>query len=141
MKTGKIFSHFCQFFSCYINIHTMKWMFYFIFLVYMELHQLFQKHIPQKNQLFEKFNNKKQKDISKILLHMMKNMKKNIKDKRILNTFFIELYDLLYHDILFGRIIVVKKLFKLLEELALPMKYIGEKKWLETLKKLMQLKL
>ncbi len=107
----------------------------------MELLQLLQKHIPQKKNIFAKFHKKDTQDISKFLLHMIKKIKKETKDMKLLNVFFIELYDILYQEILFDRVVIPKKFLRLFEELALPMKYIGNQKWAETLKKLMRLKL
>jgi len=59
----------------------------------------------------------------------------------MINSFCIELYDILYYYIMFNKIKVTKKFIRLLEELALPMHCIGQKKWDETLKKVIKLKL
>ncbi|MFA6255786.1 MAG: hypothetical protein WC606_01260 [Candidatus Absconditabacterales bacterium] len=107
----------------------------------MELLQILHKNIPQKKKVFALFHKKQQQDISKFLLQMIKNVKKEIKDIRMINSFCIELYDILYHYIMFDKIRVIKKLLRLLEELALPIRYVGEQKWNETLKKITKIKI
>jgi len=72
---------------------------------------------------------------------MIKGVKNSTKDIRLMNSFCIELYDMLYYYIMFDKIIVAKKILRLLEELALPIKYIGERQRAEILKKLIKVKL
>lgn len=57
------------------------------------------------------------------------------------NSFCIEFYDMLYYYVMFDKIRVTKKILRLLEELALPIGYIGENKRKELLKKLTKIKL
>jgi predicted nucleotide-binding protein (sugar kinase/HSP70/actin superfamily) len=71
----------------------------------------------------------------------MKKAQKDTMDIKMLNQFFIELYDMLYHYIIFDKIKIAKKLVRLLEELALPLNYTGEHKWVESFKKLKKMKL
>lgn len=59
----------------------------------------------------------------------------------IINQFFIELYDMLYHYIILDKIKIAKKVVRLLEELALPISYVGEEKRNETFKKIKKMKL
>jgi len=107
----------------------------------MELFQVLHKNIPQKKKVFALFHKQHQQDISRLLLQMIKNVKKETQDIRMINSFCIELYDILYYYIMFDKIRVTKKFLRLLEELALPIKYIGKPKWIETLKKLIKVKL
>jgi hypothetical protein len=107
----------------------------------MEIFQVLHKNIPQKKKVFALFRKQRQQDISKFLLQMIKNVKKETQDIRMINSFCIQLYDILYHDIMFGKLKVAKKLLRLLEELALPISYVGEKKRAELLKKLIKIKL
>lgn len=72
---------------------------------------------------------------------MIKDMKKKCKDTELLNEFFIELYDSIYQDIVFDKIKIAKRVVRLLETLALPIEYVGKKKWYETLKRLGKVKL
>ena len=71
----------------------------------------------------------------------MKKAQKDTMDIKMLNQFFIELYDMLYHYIIFDKIKIAKKLVRLLEELALPLSYTREHKWVESFKKLKKIKL
>ena len=108
----------------------------------MELFQVLHKNIPQKKKIFALFQKHQQKkDISKFLLQMIKNVKKETKNIRMINSFCIEIYDFMYHYIIFDKIKVEKKILRLIEELALPINYVGQKKWIETLKKLIKIKL
>ena len=68
-------------------------------------------------------------------------MKKEIKDIRMINSFCIELHDILYYSIMFHKIKVAKKILRLLETLALPIRYHGTQKWNETLKKICKIKI
>ena len=107
----------------------------------MELLQVLHKNIPQKKKVFALFRKQQQQDISKFLLQMIKNVRKETKDIRMINSFCIELYDILYYYIMFDKISISKKILRLLEELALPISYVGEHKRAETLKKICKLKL
>ncbi len=107
----------------------------------MEIFQVLHKNMPQKKKIFALFRKQQQQDISKFLLQMIKNVKKETQDIRMINTFCIQLYDMLYHDIMFGKLKVAKKLLRLFEELALPISYTGKQKRSEVLKKIMKLKL
>jgi hypothetical protein len=108
----------------------------------MELFQVLHKNIPQKNKVFALFNKQQQqKDISKFLLQSIKNMKKEIKDIRMINSFCIEIHDMLYYFIMFRKIKVAKKILRPLETLALPIHYHGAQKWNEALKKICKIKL
>jgi hypothetical protein len=107
----------------------------------MELFQVLHKNIPQKKKIFALFHKQEQQDISKILLQMIKNVKKETQNNRMINSFCIELYDILYYYIVFNKIKITKKLLRLLEELALPMNYVGKHKRNEILKKICKLKL
>jgi hypothetical protein len=57
------------------------------------------------------------------------------------NAFCIELYDAIYYDILFGKIKINRSVVKVFETLALPIEYIGEQKWKDTLQKLIRMKI
>ena len=107
----------------------------------MELFQVLHKNMPQKKKVFAFSHKKNPQDISKFLLQMIKNVKKETKDIRMINIFCIQIYDILYHDIMFGKIIIQKKLLRILEELALPINYVGEEKMKETVKKLKGIKI
>jgi len=107
----------------------------------MELFQVLHKNIPQKKKVFALFRKQQPQDISKFLLQMIRNVKKETQDIRMINSFCIQLYDMLYHDIVFGNLKVAKKLLRLFDELALPISYIGEQKWNEVMKKLKKMKL
>jgi len=72
---------------------------------------------------------------------MIKKMKNGHNDFGIVNSFCIELYDIMYQDIIFGKIKIMKNFLRLFEKLALPISYIGEKKWNETLKKIVKIRL
>ncbi|EKD25365.1 MAG: hypothetical protein ACD_80C00079G0008 [uncultured bacterium (gcode 4)] len=106
----------------------------------MELLQILHKNIPQKNKVFALFRKQEQKDISNFLVQMIKNVKKETKDIRMINAFCIELYDIMYHYIMFDKIRVAKKILRLLEELALPIRYMGRDKRNEALKKICKIK-
>jgi len=90
----------------------------------MELFQILYKNIPQKKKVFALFRKKEKQDISKFLLQMIKNVKKETQDNRIVNIFCIQIYDMFYYDIMFGKIKITKKFLRLFEELALPMRYV-----------------
>lgn len=68
-------------------------------------------------------------------------MKREGKDIRIANAFFIELYDMVYQYIVFDKVKIAKKVVRMLEELALPIRYIGEERWKENLRKVRKIKL
>jgi len=107
----------------------------------MELFQILHKNIPQKKKVFALFRKQEQQDISKYILKIIKNVKKETKEIRLLNLFCIELYDILYYYLMFGRIRIVKKLLRLIEVLALPMGYTKKDKRGETLKKIGKIKI
>ena len=107
----------------------------------MELFQVLHKNIPQKKKVFALFRKKEPQDISKFLLHMIKNVKKETHDVRIINSFCIELYDILYYYIMFDKLRVAKKVLRVFENLALPMSYISKNKRNESLKKIGKIKL
>ena len=107
----------------------------------MELFQVLHKNNPQKKKVFALFRKQQQQDISKFLLQMIRNVKKETKDIRMINSFCIELYDILYYYIMFDKIRVVKKVLRLLENLALPISYIREDARIESLKKITKVKL
>ena len=53
----------------------------------------------------------------------------------LLNAFFIELYDMIYQYVIFDNVKIAKKIMRILEELAIPMQYIGEQQRRSYLKK------
>jgi hypothetical protein len=107
----------------------------------MELFQVLHKNIPQKKKVFSMFHKKGQQDISKFFLQMIKNVKKETQDNKMINMFCIQIYDMFYYDIVFNNFKVAKKLLRLIEELALPISYIGEYKRNEIMKKIKKIKL
>lgn len=107
----------------------------------MEIFQILQKNIPQKKNIFLLCHTHQPQDISKSLLQMIKKVKKETHDSKMLNLFCIELYDILYYYILFDRIKVTKKFLRLLEHLALPINCVGERQWNDVLKKTCKMKL
>jgi hypothetical protein len=107
----------------------------------MELLRVLHKSIPQKKKVFAMFHRHQQKDISKFVLQIIKSVKNSTKDTKLINSFCIEFYDMLYYYIMFGKITISKKILRLLEDLALPISYVGEHKWKELFKKLTKLKL
>jgi len=107
----------------------------------MELFQVLHKNIPQKKKVFALFRTQQQQDISKFLLQMIRNVRKETKDIGMINSFCIELYDILYYYIMFDKIRVMKRILRLLEELALPIRYVGQQKWNDALKKICKMKL
>ncbi|MEI6775060.1 MAG: hypothetical protein WCL18_10225 [bacterium] len=117
-------------------------MYYFYHQNLMELFQVLHKNIPQKNKVFALFSNQQQQqDISKFLLQTIKSMKKEIKDIKMINAFCIELHDILYYSIMFHKIKVAKNILRLLEILALPIRYHGTQKCDEALKKICKIKI
>lgn len=113
----------------------------FITNYFMELFQVLHKDIPQKQRIFHMFLKKEKQGASKLLLQTIKNMEKKIKNIRILNLFFIEFYDMMYHPIIFRKIKVEKRVVRILEVLALSSEQIGEKKRNETLKRAKKIKI
>jgi len=113
---------------------------FFIILNAMELFQILHKNIPQRKNIFAHIQ-RKWYDVSKFLLRTMKWLRKGERDVYVLNAFFIELYDMLYSPIIFDEIMVARKIIRILEELALPIKYIGQKRWCASFKKIMKVKL
>ena len=107
----------------------------------MELFQILQKDIPEKKKIFALFHKQEQQDISKYILKMIKHVKKETNEIRLLNMFCIELYDILYYHLMFGNIRIIKKLLRLIEALALPMRYTDNIKRGETLKKTCKIKI
>lgn len=107
----------------------------------MELLQVLHKNIPQRKKVFALFHKRHKQDISKFLLHMIKNIKKENKNIKMMNAFCIEIYDTLHYYIMFDKVKINKKMLRLLEELALPMNYIGEEQRKETLKKIVKIKI
>ena len=73
--------------------------------------------------------------MSKLILQIIKKTRKNSQNIQFYNQFFIELYDVLYHHIIFDKIRIEKKILRILEELAIPMQYIGEQQRRSYLKK------
>ncbi|MCX6824926.1 MAG: hypothetical protein NTY80_01760 [candidate division SR1 bacterium] len=107
----------------------------------MELFQVLHKNIPQRNKVFALFRKQEQQDISKPLLYIIKKVKNNIKDSRMINSFCIEVHDLLYYYVAFNKIRVAKKILRLIEKLALPIRYLGYARRKEILKKTCKMKL
>lgn len=107
----------------------------------MELLQVLNKDIPQKKKVYARFQRKWDCDLSKFLLQIIKNAKKESSDAVVLNAFFIELYDMIYQYLVFDEVKVMKKVVRLLEELALPIKHVGTEKWKGSLKKVRKIKL
>jgi hypothetical protein len=107
----------------------------------MELLQVLDKNIPQRQKVFAYFQRKSSKDISKFLLQLIKKVKKNNNNIKVLNQFFIELYDMLYHYIIFDEVKIAKKIVRILEKLALPIGYVGEEQRKENFKKIKKMKL
>lgn len=68
-------------------------------------------------------------------------MKREGKDIRIANAFFIELYDMVYQYIVFDKVKIAKKVVRMLEELALPIRYVGEKRWMESFNRIRKIKI
>lgn len=68
-------------------------------------------------------------------------MKREVKDIRALNSFFIEFYDMMYHHIVFRRVKVEKRVVRVLEALALSSEQVGEEKRSETFKRVRKMKL
>ena len=112
----------------------------FIILSRMELLQVLQKNIPQRKKVVARFQKKGKNDLSKFLLQLIKSIKKWDRDIKILNAFFIELYDVVYSYVICGEIVIDRKIMRLLESLALPITYVGEKKWLESFGKVRKVK-
>ena len=115
-------------------------MYYFYHQNSMELFQVLHKNIPQKKKVFALLYKQQQQDISKLLIQMIKQVKKETHDTRMINLFCIELYDILYYHIMFDKIKVIKKILRLLENLALPIQYHGPQQWNESLKKICKIK-
>lgn len=113
----------------------------FIILIDMELFEILNKDIPQRQKIYFRFQKKSSGNLSKFLLQILKKTQKNFNNLEILNQFFIELYDILYQYIIFDKIKITKKLVRLLEELALPMNYIGKDKRKQSFKKIKKMKL
>lgn len=107
----------------------------------MELLEILNKNIPQRQKICIRFEKKVPGDLSHFLLQILKKTQKNATNIKTLNQFYIELYDMLYHYIVFDKIKITKKLVRLLEELALPINYTGERTWLESFKKIKKMKL
>lgn len=107
----------------------------------MELFQVLHKNIPQRKRVFALCSKRNPQDISKFILQTIKNVRKDNKDAVILNSFFIELYDIIYYYVMFNKVKIVKKILRLLEELALPIKYIGEDERKAVFKKIRKVKL
>ena len=59
----------------------------------------------------------------------------------MINSFCIELYDILYYYIMFDKIKVAKKVLRLLESLATPIQAVGELARADSLKKMTKMKL
>ncbi len=62
-------------------------------------------------------------------------------NKKIFNAFCIELYDIISYYVMFDKIKIAKKILRLLEELSLPIAYIGENRRNESFKKITKIKL
>lgn len=107
----------------------------------MELFQILHKNIPQKNKIFALFHTQERQDISKLLLQMIKHVKKETQDIKMVNSFCSELHDMLYYSLISRKIRIAKKILRLLENLALPISYMGEQKWNEILKKICKIKI
>jgi hypothetical protein len=107
----------------------------------MELFQVLNKNIPPKKKVFTHFQKRGEKDLSKFLLQIIKKYIKEQKDIKVANAFFIELYDMIYQYIVLDKVKIVKKVVRMLEELALPIKYVGEEKWRENIKKIRKVKI
>lgn len=107
----------------------------------MELFQILHKSIPQKKIVFALFRTHQQKqDISKFLLQTIKQIKKSTQDIRTINSFCIELYDILYYYIMFDKITVAKNILRLFEYLAMPIDTIDWDLRIDSLKKIIKMK-
>lgn len=102
----------------------------------MELITVFNNAIPQKQKIYTMIQSQESKDISKKFLFMIKNMIKTTKDIKMVNGFCIQLYDIMYYELMFNKIKIAKKILRIFEELALPIKYIGEHKFKENINKI-----
>ncbi|MEI7558546.1 MAG: hypothetical protein WCJ45_07270 [bacterium] len=107
----------------------------------MELFRILQRKIPKKNIIFDMFHKNERQDISKFILQTIKTVKKETKNIRMTNSFCSELYDMIYHHVIFRRVKIVKKVLRGLESLALPTKHIGEERWNESFKKMKSIRL
>jgi hypothetical protein len=107
----------------------------------MELFQVLHKNIPQKKKVFTLFFKKEKQDVSIFLLQTIKTMKREIKDIKALNSFFIEFYDMMYHHIIFRKVKIEKRVVRVLEDLALSSEQVGEEKRRETFKRVRKMKL
>jgi hypothetical protein len=107
----------------------------------MELLQVLNRNLPSKHKILTLCHKKNPKDISEFLLQIIKNIKKNTTDIKTINLFCIQVYDMIYYDIIFDKVKISKKILRILEELALPIKYIGEEKRKENLQKIKMIKI
>jgi len=48
---------------------------------------------------------------------------------------------MIYQYVVFDNVKITKKIMRVLEELALPIKYVGEEKWKESLRRIRKIKL
>ncbi len=106
----------------------------------MELIHILDKNIPKRKEIIACLKKKPSYNISKLCMFIIKKTKKWCNDIRVLNAFFIELFDMLYYYVVCKDVSINKKLFKLLESLALPIEYVGEKQWKWYFKKLQKIK-
>ncbi len=113
----------------------------FITSMSMELLQVLNRNLPSQNKILALCHKKTPKDISKFILQMIKKTKKENKDTVDVNLFFIELYDIIYYYVMFDKVKISKKILRILEALALPIKYVGEEKRKTVFKKIKKVKL
>jgi len=107
----------------------------------MDLFCILQSTLPPRKKLLSYVQATWAKDLSVFFLKLIKKTYKKNKDIMLLNLFFIELYDVLYEYIVFDKIYVTRNVLKILQELALPIEYIGSSRWLEGIRKVKKMKI
>lgn len=83
------------------------------------MEEMMKPHIDS-NDLVSLIKSSTQKDLNKLVKQIISNSLKVEKNLKNIYTTFSSLYDNIYHDLLFKRINIDKKMVKILETLAMP---------------------
>lgn len=108
----------------------------------MELFRLLHnKKFPEKKIIFEYFHKNANQDVSRFLLQMIKGMRRELKETKTLNIFFMEFYDMTFHYVALRKVRIEKRVLRVFEILALPTSEFSEKRWKEVFKRVRKIRL
>jgi hypothetical protein len=107
----------------------------------MDIYRILHYNIPDKKKIILLLKKKSESASARFLIKIIKRVSEKTPNFSLLNAFCIELYDHLYHHLMFNKIKIQKKITRILEDLALPLPYAGEEKRKQNFRKLIKTKL